>query len=191
MSYLVGTRGHLDHLGDSIVIDDAIELEPVRLGDDEFAARGPARFHVTLRNVGEGIIADGSVSATFQTTCVRCLCSFDTAVSAAIDAYYVRADQEAGLPEEQERQLIVDERIDLEPAVVESLVVELPFAPLHDASCSGLCPTCGADLNEGPCGCDTVAAASPFARLKDVLGASGLGATDDGAPDDDADTGAS
>ena len=33
-------------------------------------------------------------------------------------------------------------------------VFELPLVPLCDEDCKGLCPTCGANLNEGPCGCE-------------------------------------
>jgi hypothetical protein len=51
-----------------------------------------------------------------------------------------------------------------------ALVLEAPFAPLHDAECAGICPTCGADLNEGPCGCEAqVDGAHPFAGLGDLF----------------------
>ena len=43
-----------------------------------------------------------------------------------------------------------------------------------DEDCQGLCPTCGANLNEGPCGCEPVseeetgdeAPPNPFSVLK-------------------------
>ena len=45
--------------------------------------------------------------------------------------------------------------------------------PLCDEECKGLCPTCGANLNDGPCGCAPAedagddAPPNPFAVLKD------------------------
>ena len=63
-----------------------------------------------------------------------------------------------------------DDTIDIEPLLRESLIVELPFAPLHDPACAGLCARCGADLNEGDCGCaDEPDADHPFASLKDLI----------------------
>jgi uncharacterized protein len=49
-------------------------------------------------------------------------------------------------------------------------VLEAPFAPLHDEECAGICPECGADLNQGPCGCETaVRGPHPFAALEGLL----------------------
>lgn len=169
MPYSVLIRGALDALGDSLVVSDTPDIAEVRLGGDVFTPTGPASFTVTLTNVGEGIIAAGEVVASFRTTCVRCLCDFETDVVGEVDGFFVHPGDEATLPDEQERELIVDERIDLEPVIVQSLVVDLPFAPLHAADCAGICPTCGADLNTGMCGCLPETAASPFARLKEVF----------------------
>ena len=55
------------------------------------------------------------------------------------------------------------------PLIVAALLLEVPLVPLCDDDCKGLCPQCGANLNEGPCGCSRDEAdveASPFAALK-------------------------
>ena len=44
-------------------------------------------------------------------------------------------------------------KIDLVPLIVAALLLEVPLVPLCDDDCKGLCPQCGANLNEGPCGC--------------------------------------
>jgi uncharacterized protein len=169
MSYTLLTRGVLDGLGDSVHVSDTLDVPEVSLGIDVFASTGPVSFDVTLSNVGEGIIATGEVRGTFRTTCVRCLCDFEFDITGEVDGFFVHPEDEAGLPEEQERESIIDERIDLEPVIAASLVVELPFAPLHAEDCAGICPECGADRNEGDCGCGQKPAVSPFAKLKDVF----------------------
>jgi uncharacterized protein len=173
MSHTILIRGVLDTLSDSIDVSDTMDVPEVRLGDDAFTPTGPAAFSVTLSNVGDGIIAVGEVRATFRTTCVRCLCDFETEVVGEVDGFYVHPADEAALPDEQERELIVDDRIDLEPVVTQSLVVDLPFAPLHSPDCAGICATCGADLNAGGCECLPEPGASPFAALKGVFGEGG------------------
>ncbi|HET7038871.1 MAG TPA: DUF177 domain-containing protein [Gemmatimonadales bacterium] len=43
--------------------------------------------------------------------------------------------------------------LDLTEAVREELILAAPEFPLCREDCKGLCPRCGADLNQGPCGC--------------------------------------
>lgn len=43
--------------------------------------------------------------------------------------------------------------LDLGQTVREELALAVPPFPLCREDCAGLCPTCGADLNGGPCGC--------------------------------------
>jgi uncharacterized protein len=169
MAYLLITRGVLDALSDSRVVSDTLDLTEVRLGEDVFTPLTPATFSLTLSNTGAGIVASGTARATFRTRCVRCLCEYDADVHAEVEGFYVEAGDDADLPEEQEREFITDERIDLEPAVVQSLVLTLPFAPLHSPDCAGLCASCGADLNDGPCACAPQTGGSQFAVLKELL----------------------
>jgi uncharacterized protein len=169
MSYLVGTRGVLDALGDSTTIEGSLAVGEVRLGDDVFTLLSPLAFAVTLTNTGAGIVAAGTASARVRTACVRCLAEYESDLSAQVDGFYVRPEHDVDLPEEQEREHIVDERIDLEPAVFQAFVLELPFAPTCRTDCPGLCPTCGADLNEGACSCPGGDDGSPFAVLREAF----------------------
>ncbi len=57
--------------------------------------------------------------------------------------------------------------IDLGPLVRDAVVLELPMAPLCRDDCAGLCPQCGANRNEGDCGC--VAPRDPRWANLDVL----------------------
>jgi uncharacterized protein len=171
MPYLYLTRGVLDALGESRVVSDVLELTDVRLGEDVFTPLSPATFTLTLSNTGAGIVAAGTAQATFRARCVRCLCDYEEVVTADVDGFYVGVRDDADLPEEQEREFIIDERIDLEPAVVQSLVIGLPFAPVHSPGCAGICASCGEDLNEGPCACGSDTSGSPFAALKELLDA--------------------
>jgi uncharacterized protein len=169
MAYLYLTRGVLDALSDSRVVSDTLDLTEVRLGEDVFTPLTPATFSMTLSNTGAGIVASGTAHATYRSRCVRCLCDYDAEISAEVDGFYVEVGDDVDLPDEQEREFITDEKIDLEPAVVQSLVLALPFAPLHSPDCAGICAMCGADLNEGPCGCAPPVSGSPFAALEGFL----------------------
>jgi uncharacterized protein len=44
--------------------------------------------------------------------------------------------------------------LDVASLLWQHLLLELPVKVLCAASCKGICPTCGADLNEGECACE-------------------------------------
>jgi len=44
--------------------------------------------------------------------------------------------------------------LDLGEIVREQLLLNIPMRPLCGESCKGLCPHCGANLNETTCGCE-------------------------------------
>ena len=48
--------------------------------------------------------------------------------------------------------------LDLRPALREQWLLHVPGYALCRDDCKGLCPTCGAELNAGPCDCASAAA---------------------------------
>lgn len=169
MSYPVDIAGVLDALGSSIVVSDEITLPPVDLGEEHFEPSGPATFEVEITNAGAGLVAQGEVRASMQVVCARCLTPIAYQATGAVEGFYVAHGHDADIPEEQETEPIRDGRIDLEHALVQALVVDLPFAPLCSQDCKGLCPDCGADLNAGDCGCSHTDETHPFAKLGELL----------------------
>jgi uncharacterized protein len=71
-------------------------------------------------------------------------------------------------PKDGETYPLGHEEIDLDPLIREEVLLALPLAPLCEAACQGICPTCGADLNEGPCGCAPAARDPRWAALDDL-----------------------
>ncbi len=60
---------------------------------------------------------------------------------------------EQGLEEADLGTLEVVDQVDTRPLIVEQVQLNLPMKPLCREDCRGLCPLCGRDLNDGPCGC--------------------------------------
>lgn len=173
-SYRVDISSILEVLAETIEVSDDITFDSFTVGTEVFEPTGPAHFDVGITNTGAAVIAMGTVRLPVLATCARCLLKFPTEIFAEVDGFYLHPGDEAGLPEEQEIEYIDQNGyIDLFPGILAGLVVEAPFAPLHDESCAGICATCGADLNEGPCGCvpDTENT-HPFAGLGGLLGGS-------------------
>ena len=93
--------------------------------------------------------------------CRRCLA--DTTVHVQDEAHVIFA--EAGSEETEDPDVYeLPERsnqIDLRPAVREQWMLNVPSFAECRAECQGLCPTCGKDLNEGPCECPPSQSSDP------------------------------
>ncbi len=170
-TYRVDVASILDVLGETIDVSGTLALDALDVGDEHFGLRAPVRFDVTLTNGGTGVVAMGSVVADVTATCSRCLIEFPLTIEADVDGYYVHPNDIDNIPEEQEVGEIDHEGyVDVLPVIMSSLVLEAPFAPLHADDCAGICPECGADLNEGQCACDSEPdKANPFAALGELL----------------------
>ena len=72
-----------------------------------------------------------------------------------MDGYYLFHEPERLAEDEDEADYELvspDNTIDLSASLVSALVMDTPFVVLCRDDCRGLCPVCGANLNEGDCG---------------------------------------
>lgn len=121
---------------------------PADLGIDMIGVPqgSPIDLDLRLESVVEGILVTGTVDVTLAGECARCLEQFSYPESYDIQELYFYPEREA----EEEASRIEDEMIDLDPAVRDAVVLELPFTPLCRDDCLGLCPECGFVLNNDP-----------------------------------------
>jgi uncharacterized protein len=107
----------------------------------------------TLDSVVGGVEVTAIVSAPWRGECRRCLAPVDGELRCQVrEMFRARREGEPSDKDEDTYPLGVD-HLDLQPLVRDALLLELPIAPLCHPNCRGLCPTCGADLNKGPCQC--------------------------------------
>jgi uncharacterized protein len=106
----------------------------------EFHPSGPLQYNLYAQLVDGLVIVRGTISAEMKGCCARCLQIFSTTVS---DSGFLRDFSVSENTEE----------VDVTEDLREAILLNLPHFPLCDESCKGLCPHCGKDLNEGPCGC--------------------------------------
>ena len=62
----------------------------------------------------------------------------------------VYPDQDVDPDEELEVSMLRDDLVDLEPLLRDAVVLALPFQPLCNDDCPGLCVECGARLADDP-----------------------------------------
>jgi uncharacterized protein len=123
--------------------------EELDLADERLVPGAPVHVSLHLESLSDGIVVDGVIRAPWHGVCRRCLVDVtDTLVSEVHELYQVVVTDPDAFP-------IEDDRIDLAALAREVVQIDLPVAPLCRPDCAGLCPTCGADRNEAPCGCPT------------------------------------
>ena len=145
----------LSGAGDTLPLAGHLDETGYELGDHEFSLPGGIDYDLVLTNAGEGILATGLVRARVVGTCDRCLEPAEFDVAGEVDGYYLFEEPEQLGEDEDEAdyELVAPDRtIDLSGALLAALVMETPFVVLCREDCAGLCPVCGANLNEEDCG---------------------------------------
>lgn len=101
-----------------------------------------------MEAVTEGVLVTGLARATLSGECSRCLTAVSEELEFDVQELYAYADKAD--PDDEDASVMVGELVDLEPLIRDEVLLDLPFMPLCRPDCLGLCPTCGADLNEDP-----------------------------------------
>ena len=113
---------------------------------------GPVECSVTAWKQPGELFVRGVLRVPVRFQCATCGAFFSTMVedSGFLRNYLI-----------QEGQAYVDITDD----VREAILLALPVNPRCRPDCRGLCPTCGANLNENACGCPAKAESGPWSAL--------------------------
>ena len=154
-----------------------LELEKLSVGADDLAFDAPLPWQVEVTNTDGALLVLGSVRARAKTQCARCLEDMDLDLDGEIEGWFLLSDEDVRPEDVDEDEIWIlpaDHIIDLQPLIQAALMLDMPNMPLCRPDCAGLCPQCGANLNEGACGCGEdpelaafEKAANPFAALAD------------------------
>jgi uncharacterized protein len=159
-------------------LDYAEVVEPLNArlaqGRSGLRARDGLAVGVTYYRAGVDVVVEGTAIGTVVAACGRCLDDFDVAVTVPF-----RVVLAPGVEDEGANGEIVDEdlglgffegdAIDLTAIVHEHLLLAVPTTRVCRPSCRGLCPGCGANLNDGTCACEPAGAPPRLAVLHDLL----------------------
>ncbi|RCK75807.1 MAG: hypothetical protein IGBAC_1082 [Ignavibacteriae bacterium] len=119
------------------------------------------RFHddvdidVVLDKTSTQILLKTEIDTDGNFECDRCLTTFSRHIHTAYTLMYLYQAQEFEI--ENEIQVINRDTvfIDLAEDVRQYILLAIPIKLLCKEDCKGLCPSCGKNLNEGKCNCNT------------------------------------
>ncbi|RSS74056.1 DUF177 domain-containing protein [Streptomyces sp. WAC06614] len=120
----------------------------------------PIELDLRLESVMEGVLVTGTARGTALGECVRCLEAVERELDTDFQEMFSYPDaDDRGRPkaepaddaeEDEDRLFVEDGLFDLEPVLRDAVVLALPLQPVCREDCLGLCPECGASLNEDP-----------------------------------------
>jgi len=142
--------------------------------DADFRCTAPIHGKLTLTNTSHHLLVRGDLATTVVAECARCLKEVLIPVKAQIEEEFplpkIDARGAAHWEIEGEPSTIVEDyTLDTGELARQHLSLAVPMAPVCDDACQGLCPTCGKNLNEGPCECPVAEIDERLAGLRALL----------------------
>lgn len=120
--------------------------------DPLIKAFGEVAYRLYAQRVSGELVVRGTLSAPVEMRCARCSEFFSTMVE-VFD--FLRAYP---APEGTDS-------VEITGDLREEILLHVPGFAVCRADCRGICPTCGADLNSGPCACGKKDGPGPWSAL--------------------------
>ena len=160
----------------------ALDVDQPGVEDPDLVFGERLTGHLVFQNGGDLINIHGNAQTTLVVPCGRCLADVRVPVKVDVDEHFPIDDvlhpdrqptEDNGFDTVVSSVVYKDPQgkpiLDLDELMRQLIVTEIPIRTLCDDACEGLCPQCGANLNEGPCACPKETANTPLAGLAALL----------------------
>ena len=124
--------------GIAVPVEGSYDAKAIEVEFPDMLYTGPVLLAGEAEKSGGMLRLQGTLTTTVKRICGKCLKEKNEKLSFDIDWIFDLSGKDVIDPLENVREL---------------LIVEHPLVHLCKASCRGLCPQCGIDLNEGSCNC--------------------------------------
>ena len=148
---LLSVREIINTPGKKISFQFSMDLSSVEFGGYCPVAE-PVVVTGEVRNMAGVLVLTATAETVLHTFCDRCgkaLIRPKTVSFEHMLAQKLENEDNA----DDEIILLQDGEVDVEDLARTAFILEMDTKTLCSEDCKGLCPICGADLNEGPCGC--------------------------------------
>ena len=134
---------------------------------------GPVTGEITVENTGSLLLVKGQFQALLELCCVRCLGPFQRSITIDIQEEFATEDTAPDIRtidrDEPEVAAMSDYVLDVSELARQQLVTHVPMASRCRPDCRGICPQCGHNLNQSPCGCSAQPIDDRWAKLRDLM----------------------
>jgi uncharacterized protein len=110
----------------------------------------PPRAAGNVANNAGVLTFSAIVDAECICVCARCLKEFEYPVHQQISAYLTEGGEDLANPD---GYFLQGDKVDADEVIATEFILAMDSRYLCREDCAGLCERCGADLNNGSCGC--------------------------------------
>jgi len=140
----------------AVQVDAELTRDAAVWNKDDVRPVSALRVTGRLNGAGAGrFYFSGSLHGTAAGECRRCLTPVEFMVQGNLQLIFADADDENADEPDVYPLMEMGTVVDLQPAVREQWLLDASGLPLCRPDCKGLCATCGAELNAGPCACQS------------------------------------
>lgn len=110
-------------------------------------------IEVKAERLADFYSVSGRVKAKLTLECSRCLSPYEYSLDNEFKEIFVPKDFEFNFDNEEEYSILDSSEIDIQFIVEEAVAMGIPYIPLCNETCKGLCISCGVNLNIETCSC--------------------------------------
>lgn len=157
----------LKEFGGSIAVSGEIAFGDTDFLGELYHFNKPIKISGSISNNGQSLSFKADCRGEMQTRCARCMKDIDVGVSFSVDE--LLAQDNGTVSEDSDIILFEGSTVDIDDIVMNSFLMNISGKYLCSEDCKGLCPVCGADLNEGECGCERDTIDPRWAALAELI----------------------
>lgn len=149
----------------TLPIDHSVNLSEVEYMG-EYPLKKPVTVTGKVTNKAGLVTLSISMVYVFSAPCDRCGLPTETQHKVTLEKSL--APEIAGI-DNDDIILVEDLKLDLDELVYTEVIISLPMKHLCKEDCKGICPSCGKNLNDGKCDCNTKQIDPRLQALADLL----------------------
>lgn len=135
--------------GAALNFENDLTFEKTEFLGSVYEFSGPLHVVGKIENISGSLLLTAGVIGKIKSECARCGKKVELDISYDIRDYLVQNEAEA-----EEAVLLDGTLLDLDEVVLNNFYVNVPSKILCSPDCKGLCPHCGANMNEKECDCE-------------------------------------
>ena len=150
-------------------VRDLFSKSGIEFGDD-------FNTNIQVFRAADSVVFNGSLIGNLKLLCSRCGKPFTFPAERNFTSTYCKSsDKFKGIREEVkltkddlDLTFFSGEEVDLVDVLNEQIQLAIPYRPLCQEDCKGLCPYCGKDLNDSDCKCEKGSRSLKFSALRGI-----------------------
>ncbi len=122
-------------------VEEEIDFRELELETLDIKFRNPVKVKANVSKITNAVAVNLNIKASYYTDCSRCLEEINIDFNKALKLNF---------------QIVsANQIIDINNDIREEIILEYLMQPLCKSDCKGLCLTCGKNLNEAACECNS------------------------------------